>query len=93
MSIATTHKTHDRYTGGDLQSALSQSIHNKPKYHLRAGDMYLHMSCTKLTDQRDWAWVGTIDQARHARKRFDAAAGCKIRAVQSIPQHQEEDAL
>jgi hypothetical protein len=92
MSIATSHKTHDRYATRDLDPGLSQSIHNKPKYHLRAGTEYLHMSGLFMTAQRAWAWVGTVDQARVARKRFDAAAGCKLRSIQSIPVHSEGEA-
>lgn len=92
MSIATSHKTHDRYATRDLDPALSQSIHNKPKYHLRAGDMYLHFSGLMLTADRAWAWLGSIEQARKCRRTFDAAAGCKIRAVRPIPAHTEEDA-
>lgn len=92
MTVHTSHKTHDRYSGGDIQGALSQSVHNKPKYHLRAGTEYLHFSGLMLTPHRPWAWVGTIEQARKCRRAFDAAAGCKIRAVRPIPAHTEEDA-
>jgi hypothetical protein len=92
MSIAMSHKTHDRFATRDLQSALSQSIHNKPKYHLRAGLQYLFYDGSKLTSDRAYAWSGTVEQARVARKRFDAAAGCKIRAVQAIPQHSDLEA-
>ena len=93
MSIATSHKTHDRYANRALDPSLSESIHNKPRYHLRAGGMYLHQEGKHLQFGSKWAWVGTIEQARVARKRFDAAAGCKIRAVTAIPQHQDEDAI
>lgn len=92
MSIATSHKTHDRYATRALDPSLSQSIHNKPKYHLRAGSDYLHFSGLKLTPNRAWAWIGTIEQARAARERFDATAGCTLRAVSPIPAHTEEDA-
>lgn len=92
MSIATNHKTHDRYATRALDPSLSQSIHNKPKYHLRAGDMYLHMGGKWLQSGREYAWVGTIEQARAMRRQSDAAAGCKIRAVRPIPAHTEEDA-
>jgi hypothetical protein len=92
MSIATSHKTHDRFATRHLDPSLSQSIHHKPKYHLRAGDMYLHFSCLMLTSNRAHAWVGTIEQGRACRRRFDAAAGCKIRAVQAIPQHSDLEA-
>jgi hypothetical protein len=93
MTVHTSHKTHDRFATRALDPSLSQSIHNKPKYHLRAGLQYLFYDGSKLTSDRAYAWSGTVEQARHARKRFDAAAGCKIRAVTAIPQHQEEDAL
>jgi hypothetical protein len=92
MSIATSHKTHDRYATRDLDPSLSQSIHNKPKYHLRAGLQYLHWSGGFLTDNRDWAWKGAFEQARACKRKFDAAAGCKIRAISPIPAHTEEDA-
>jgi hypothetical protein len=92
MSIATSHKTHDRYATRDLDPSLSQSIHNKPKYHLRAGLMYLHFSGLQLTSNRAHAWVGTVEQGRACRRRFDAAAGCKLRSIQSIPVHSEEEA-
>lgn len=93
MSIPTSHKTHDRYATRALDPSLSQSIHNKPKYHLRAGTEYLHMSGLFMTAQRAWAWVGNVDQARKCRRTFDAAAGCKIRAISPIPAHTEEDAI
>jgi hypothetical protein len=92
MSIATSHKTHDRYATRDLDPGLSQSIHNKPKYHLRAGLMYLHQEGKHLQFGRKWAWVGTIEQARAMRRRSDVAAGCKLRSIQSIPVHSEEEA-
>ena len=93
MTVHTTHKTHDRYATRALDPSLSQSIHNKPKYHLRAGDMYLHQEGKHLQFGSKWAWVGTIEQARAMRRRSDAAAGCKIRAISPIPAHTEEDAL
>ena len=86
---ATTYTTASAIRGIKAEGVAIQAA-RKPRYHLRAGLQYLHMSCTKLTDQRDWAWVGTIDQARTARRRFPAAAGCKARAIQTIPVHSEE---
>lgn len=62
----------------------------KPRYHLRARLQYLHFSGLKLTDNRAHAWVGTVEQGRACRRRFDAAAGCKLRAIQTIPTHSEE---
>lgn len=64
----------------------------KPRYHLRAEADYLHFSGLMLTSNRAWAWTGTIEQARNCRRTFDAAAGCKIRAISAVPQHHEEDA-
>jgi hypothetical protein len=45
---------------------------------LRAGNQWLHLSGKFLTDNPDWAWAGSLDQARACRAKFDAAAGCKI---------------
>lgn len=45
---------------------------------LRAGKLYLHFSGQFLTDQRQYAWIGTHEQARACRAAFDAAAGCKM---------------
>jgi hypothetical protein len=72
--------------------AEAGSIHEgkKPRYHLRAGLEYLHFSGLKLTSERSQAWVGTVEQGRACRKRFDAAAGCKLRAISAIPAHVEE---
>lgn len=72
--------------------AEALAIHNAktPRYHLRAGRDYLFYDGSRLTPVRDWAWVGTVEQAKVARKRFDAAAGCKLRAIQTIPTHVEE---
>jgi len=74
--------------------AEALSIHEgrKPKYHLRAGLQYLFYDGSKLTSDRAHAWVGTIEQARVARKRFDAAAGCKLRVISQIPQHSDVEA-
>ena len=93
MTVHTSHKTHDRYATRALDPSLSQSIHNKPKYHLRAGDMYLHQSGGHLQDGRHYAWVGTIEQARAMRRTFIAAACCKAFLVAPIPAHTEEDAI
>jgi hypothetical protein len=70
--------------------ALSIMEARKPRYHLRAGANYLHFSGLMLTDKRAWAWTGSVEQARKCRRRFDAAAGCKIRAISPVPQHHEE---
>lgn len=70
--------------------ALSIHLSKTPKYHLRAGLQYLHQSGNHLQTGSKWAWVGTIDQARAMRRRSDAAAGCRIRAIEAVPQHYEE---
>jgi hypothetical protein len=44
---------------------------------LRAGNQWLHWSGGFLTDKREHAWTGTIEQAANCRRDFDAAAGCK----------------
>lgn len=77
------------HTFGTDTSSLSQSIHNKPKYHLRAGLQYLHQEGNHLQSGRAYAWVGTIDQARAMRRKSDAAAGCKARLVTALPVHEE----
>jgi len=66
------------------------SASKKPRYHLRAGLEYLHWSASKLTDKRSDAWTGTVEQARACRRTFNAAAGCKIRAISPLPAHVEE---
>lgn len=72
--------------------AEAGSIHEgkKPRYHLRAGLEYLFYDASKLTSERKWAWVGTVEQARKCRRDFPAAAGCKLRSIQTIPVHSEE---
>jgi hypothetical protein len=54
------------------------------KYHLRAGPLYLFWNRSKLTNNVDHAWSGTVEQGRAARRKFDAAAGCKIRAIEHV---------
>jgi hypothetical protein len=75
---------------GIKSEALAKHEAKTPRYHLRAGLEYLFYDCTKLTSDRAYAWTGTVEQARAARKRFDAAAGCRIRAISAIPAHAEE---
>ena len=72
------------------REAFSIHLSKAPKYHLRAGLQYLHQSGNHLQTGSKWAWVGTIDQARAMRRRSDAAAGCRIRAIEAVPQHYEE---
>lgn len=86
--IHTTRKNAHHAPAAD--AALSLSVHAKPKYHLRAGNEYLHWSASKLTSDRRHAWVGTMDQARACRRTFAAAAGLKTRSVSPLPQHAEE---
>lgn len=56
------------------------------KFHLRAGDQYLHWSAEFLTDNRLDAWSGTVQQARACRRKFAAAADCKVRWIINTPQ-------
>lgn len=90
MTIHTSHRNSELYSGAPVGAALSLSVHNRPKYHLRAGLQYLHFSGLKLTNNRAHAWVGTVEQGRACRRRFDDAAGCKLRSIQPIPTHSEE---
>lgn len=71
--------------------ALSLSVHRAPKYHLRNGKLWLHWSGLMLTAERSQAWSGTIPQARACRRKFDAAAGCKL-TPQSDPIPMQEQA-
>lgn len=56
------------------------------RFHLRAGDQYLHWSAGFLTDNRLDAWSGTVQQARACRRKYPAAADCKVRRIITIPQ-------
>lgn len=60
------------------------------KFHLRNGNLWLHWSGLMLTSDRNQAWSGTIEQARACRRKFDAAAGCKISEINPIPVHEEQ---
>lgn len=73
MTISNT-KHRPGIRGTDVGQSLS--VH-AGKVHLRAGRQYLHFSGGFLTDNRDHAWIGTIEQARACRRTFDAAVGCK----------------
>jgi len=75
---------------GIKSEALAKHEAKSPRYHLRAGLEYLHWSASKLTDKRSDAWTGTVEQARACRRTFNAAAGCKIRAISPLPAHVEE---
>ena len=78
--------------GVNAIKAEALAIHQakKPRYHLRAGGQYLHWSGGFLTDNSKHAWIGTVEQARACRRTFNAAAGCKIRAISPLPAHAEE---
>jgi trehalose-6-phosphate synthase len=78
MTITTSRRSKEsQWVPAIERQSLSQSVHSRTKYHLRAGSDYLHWSASKLTTVRSHAWVGTIEQARACRRTFDAAAGCK----------------
>lgn len=64
--------------------ALAKMKSKDAKYVLRAGNQWLHWSGLTLTSDRKNAWSGTIEQGRACRRTFDAAAGCKLIAVQAI---------
>lgn len=66
---------------GHKAEAYASHAAKAPKYHLKVGRDYLHWSASKLTDNRDHAWRGTVEQARACRRTFDAAAGCKLAAI------------
>jgi hypothetical protein len=89
VTIHSSHKNNIDPDSSAVLRALSLSVHAKPKYHLRAGLLYLHWGCGFLTENRDHAWKGTMDQARACRRKFDAAAGCKARPVTALPMHME----
>lgn len=60
------------------QEALAQQKSRAPKYHLRAGLLYLHFSATKLTDKLEQAWSGDVDNVRNCRLKFpETTAGLK----------------
>lgn len=65
--------------------ALALHEAKKPRYHLKTGGQYLHWSGTKLTANRDHAWLGTIEKARACRRVFAAAADCKAHRIGSVP--------
>lgn len=48
------------------------------RVRLRAGKQWLHWSGGFLTDNPQHAWSGTVEQARACRRKFDAAAACKM---------------
>lgn len=72
--------------------ALAKHI-AKSQRVLRCGNQWLHWSGLKLTDDRNHAWVGSLDQARACRAKFPAAADCKAVSVNAtipkpIPQQE-----
>lgn len=64
--------------------AAELTAKHERRYYLRAGNMWLHWSATKLTGKRCEAWSGTIEQARNCRRDKPAAAGCKAIPINSI---------
>lgn len=58
---------------------------NYDRYHLRNGNLYLHLSGLKLTEDRKQAWSGTVEQGRACRAQFDAAAGCILSLIELSP--------
>jgi len=90
MTLSATTYTAANAIRGIKSEALAKHEAKTPRYHLRAGLEYLHFSGSKLTSVRAQAWVGTVDQARACRRTFDAADGCKIRAISPLPAHAEE---
>lgn len=84
MTIHTSHRNSEKYTGNDVGAAVSLSVHRQPRYHLRDGVKYLHFSGLMLTSERAHAWVGTFEQAKACRRKFDAATECRPRIIQPI---------
>lgn len=51
---------------------------NFPRYRLKAGDLYLHLSGEKLTDIKAHAFIDCEKRARRMLKGNPLAAGCKM---------------
>lgn len=62
--------------------ALSVHHAKTQKYHLKSGSLYLHQSGQHLQIGRQYAWTGTVEQARAARRAFDAAVGTTLVGVE-----------
>ena len=74
--------------------ALARLKAKDEKHFLMSGGLYLHESAGHLQKGRVNAWKGTIEQAQNCRARHDAAAGCKLIAVDAItPQLQTVEAM
>lgn len=54
------------------------------RFFLMTGGLYLHQSGQHVQRGTQYAWQGSIEQARAMRRRSDAAAGCKAVPVKSI---------
>jgi len=80
MSITTSRRSKESQWVPSIEGK-SLSVHRQPKFHLRAGNMFLHQSGAHLQPGRQYAWLGTVEQAAAMRRTFSAAAGCK-----AIPQ-------
>lgn len=89
MSISTSRRSKEsQWVPSIERQALSQSVHQVPKFYLRAGNMYLHQGGGKLQPSRQYAWTGTIEQAAAMRRTFSAASGCTA-IPQDDPTHSE----
>ncbi|NGP19168.1 hypothetical protein [Devosia aurantiaca] len=64
--------------------AAEHGAKNEAKYFLMAGGRYLNQSGQHLQSGRQYAWQGTIEQARRCRSLFDAAAGCRVIPVNAL---------
>ncbi len=69
---------------GSTQSGIAEHTAKQPKVFLMAGGLFLHQSGLCLQKGRQYAWSGTIEQARAMRRTSDAAAGCKAIHTPSI---------
>ena len=77
MSIHSSTRTHKNVPNDDVR-ALSASVRNAETVRLKAGSQYLHWSGGFLTPNPAHAWSGSVEQAKACRRKFDAAAGCKM---------------
>ena len=82
MTASVSHHKNAHYSGSVIADVLSQSVRAQgEKFHLCNGMLYLHFSGAMLTDKKEWAWTGSMEQARRCRATFDAAVGCKAVAA------------
>lgn len=54
------------------------------QHYLMACGLYLNQSGRHLQSTREYAWQGTMAQARNCRAEFNAAAGCRTVPVDAI---------